>query len=492
MRNSIKSTIKSSQIPYKLPENWKWFLWKDIMRSYQQGLIRSIKDLGGGNVSYLKMGDIDNTGKADLSNLKTTKANSKEIKDYALKEGDFLINVRNSMPLVGKTCIVNKIDDSTILFNHMLVRIDNGSVDMNYYLNAFLNTPTSQKLLDRIKEGTTTVIALYQRELNNLPIPLPDEYLFERIVQIEKKIRLKIEVNNKINQQLESMAKTLYDYWFVQFDFPISTALDTGSNVSSSESRERLASTKAKAGYKSSGGKMVYNEELKREIPDGWVVAELHSLTTVINRGIGPKYIEGDGIPVINQKCIRDKEINYDLARRHDLESKNTSKLIEEYDVLVNSTGVGTLGRSAVVKYLTESISTVDSHITIVRADKKKIQSAYLGFSITELQPYIEQLGVGSTGQTELSRVELGKLKIIIPAESLQTQFSKIIRSTWQKQSINQKENQKLVELRDLLLPMLMNGQVTVENLNSNDAGVVDGGLGRVAEGGIEYKKGNK
>ena len=129
---------------------------------------------------------------------------------------------------------------------------------------------------------------------------------------------------------------------------------------------------------------------------------------------------------------------------------------------MVNSTGVGTLGRSAVVKYLVDQKVTVDSHVTIVRADQEKVNTKYLAFSITELQPYIEQLGVGSTGQTELSRTELGKLNIILPVANLQSKFSKIIKNIWQKQSNNQKENQKLAELRDWLLPMLMNGQLRV------------------------------
>ncbi len=122
--DSFTSTITNSFIPYQLPGNWKWFFWSDLMKSYQQGLIRSNNQLGSGNVNYLKMGDMNIAGFANLSNLAKTQANDKEIKTFLLKKGDFLINVRNTKELVGKTCIINNTNDQTILFNHMLVRID--------------------------------------------------------------------------------------------------------------------------------------------------------------------------------------------------------------------------------------------------------------------------------------------------------------------------------------------------------------------------------
>ncbi|MDF7821167.1 restriction endonuclease subunit S [Runella sp. MFBS21] len=279
-------------------------------------------------------------------------------------------------------------------------------------------------------------------EISEKIISVPPLIVQQKVASVLSTLDAKIELNNRINAELEAMAKTLYDYWFVQFDFP------------NEEGKP----------YKSSGGTMVWNEGLKREIPEGWEVVELVGITTLLVRGISPTYIENDGIPVLNQKCIRNKTIDFSFARRHHHVIKSAeAKLIQIGDILVNSTGVGTLGRVAIVKRLDESLTTVDSHVTIVRINKDRANQLYIGYSLTEKQSDIEQLGEGSTGQTELSRSNLEKLKLILPPIKLQETFEKIIEPQFQKIALNEKENQQLAELRDWLLPMLMNGQVKVQ-----------------------------
>lgn len=271
----------------------------------------------------------------------------------------------------------------------------------------------------------------------------------KQIATILSSIDSKIALNNRINAELEAMAKTVYDYWFVQFDFPF----DFAQGKPSADGKP----------YKSSGGKMVWSEELKREVPEGWEVGELSDLAISIIRGISPKYIEDNGICVLNQKCIRDNSINYELSRRHDNKIKDASARFINYgDILVNSTGFGTLGRVAFVKWLQEESITVDSHVTIVRPNEKIINSEYLAYSVQYKQTEIENMAEGSTGQTELSRVKLGSLKVIIPSNELQQNFAAIVKPQIQKIANNQQENQQLSSLRDWLLPMLMNGQVKV------------------------------
>ncbi len=275
--------------------------------------------------------------------------------------------------------------------------------------------------------------------IRNTQVDIPDLIYQKKITNVLSSLDFKIEHNNWINAELEAMAKALYDYWFVQFDFP----------------------DKNGKPYKSSGGKMTWNEELKRFIPNGWDVKNLIDVTSLLVRGVSPKYIENKGIVVLNQKCIRNKSIDFSLGRRHDMESKNAeSKLIYIDDVLVNSTGVGTLGRVAIVKRLEELQTTADSHVTIVRIDKEKANRFFMSYSLTEKQSEIEQLGEGSTGQTELSRDNLGRLKLLVPSNEIQKSFEDAIRPQFHKIANNEKENQKLSELRDWLLPMLMNGQV--------------------------------
>lgn len=140
------------------------------------------------------------------------------------------------------------------------------------------------------------------------------------------------------------------------------------------------------------------------KLPKGWEVKKVIDVTSYVNRGISPKYTEYDGFVVINQRCIRGNKILLENSRLTDPEKKKISdeKYIQKYDVLVNSTGVGTLGRVAQVKKIYGKM-TVDSPVTIVRPNDS-IHPSYFGYTMVFNQPLIEKMGEGATGQTELSR----------------------------------------------------------------------------------------
>lgn len=146
----------------------------------------------------------------------------------------------------------------------------------------------------------------------------------------------------------------------------------------------------------------------------------LRDSTTLISRGISPKY-DDSGYLVINQRCIRDNRIYFSNARFSNIDKTKVSKnkQLHRWDVLVNSTGVGTLGRVAQIKKDT-TLTTVDSHVTIVRPDLTKFDGRYFGYSMVAQQSYIESLGAGATGQTELSRERLSE--ITVPIYPLPTQ----------------------------------------------------------------------
>lgn len=273
--------------------------------------------------------------------------------------------------------------------------------------------------------------------------PVPEKALNNQgeIAAVLSALDAKIELNQRINAQLEAMAKTLYDYWFVQFDFP-------------NEQGEP---------YKSSGGKMVYNATLKRKIPVDWTHASVTSVSKCVRRGFSPKYIESGGVSVLNQKCVREHKVLFEHGRRlsNNLDESDSRRL-ELLDVLVNSTGVGTLGRVAFLRRLKEEITTVDSHVTIVRCDKKKIAARYFAYSMLRLQPHIERAAEGSTGQVELRRTQLEELPLVLPSKASMQAFDKFTAPIDQQITKGEQQNHHLTQLRDWLLPMLMNGQVTV------------------------------
>ena len=173
---------------------------------------------------------------------------------------------------------------------------------------------------------------------------------------------------------------------------------------------------------------------------------KLSEITTLIARGITPKYTDSaDSISVINQKCIRDGKINFDLCRKHNHQSKRISseKILQMNDILINSTGVGTLGRvSQIIDDLSQT--TCDSHVTIVRPDPTKVNPSFLGAFTYLNQKIIESLGHGSTGQTELSRLDLGEIDIPKLSDKKQKFIGEFFQFFNKKIELNQKTNEIL------------------------------------------------
>ncbi len=164
--------------------------------------------------------------------------------------------------------------------------------------------------------------------------------------------------------------------------------------------------------------KLSYHKGDALTLPKGWEIKYLGEVCEKISRGISPKYVEKKGVIVLNQKCIRDHKINFQPSRKHDEVNKgvNDDKYIRIGDVLVNSTGEGTLGRVAQVRDLPNERVTVDSHISIVRPLKDKFFLDFFGWAMIFIENEIENSGAGASGQTELARTVLeNNFKIAFP-----------------------------------------------------------------------------
>ncbi|MDO9225191.1 MAG: restriction endonuclease subunit S [Pseudomonadota bacterium] len=143
----------------------------------------------------------------------------------------------------------------------------------------------------------------------------------------------------------------------------------------------------------------------------GWRNDKLGDVCTFLNRGISPKYLEQGGVCVLNQKCIRNHRVSFELSRRHDAGVKTvvSEKYIQVGDVLVNSTGTGTLGRVAQVRDLPPEPTTVDSHVTIVRPKPGQFYLDFFGYMLIVIEAAIQEAGEGCGGQTELARSVLAE-----------------------------------------------------------------------------------
>ncbi|MCF6347535.1 MAG: restriction endonuclease subunit S [Flavobacteriaceae bacterium] len=320
-----------------------------------------------------------------------------------------------------------------------------------YYLYCYLSILNLKHL-----DSGSTLPSMTKSAYDNLEIKLPSLDTQQIIANVLSNLDTKIELNGKINQELETMAKMLYDYWFVQFDFP-----DKNSKP-----------------YKSNGGKMAYNEELKHDIPKGWEVKKLVEIENNIITGKTPstkkhEYFNGE-IPFI---CIGDVRGNMHIVKTEMLLSglganSQENKFIPKGAICV--TCIATVG---LVAFASENSQTNQQLNTIVCNNFEN--RYYLYFY---LQNYFK-FSNAKTGNTfaNMNKGDFSSIKVIKPNEKTLINFSETLKSTIDQIYINLKENEQLSKLRDWLLPMLMNGQVTVKQAEEQ--------LAMVAEPQAVYKK---
>jgi type I restriction enzyme S subunit len=257
----------------------------------------------------------------------------------------------------------------------------------------------------------------------------------------------KIENNNKQNELLEKTAQALYKEWFVEFNFP------------NSEGKP----------YKASGGEMIYNEQLKKDIPKDLSVKKIKDIVKINIRGISPKYAE-DGVKVLNQRCIRNGIVQEEAIKYHNIKLRKFDKkyYLQPNDILINSMGVGTLGRiSQVTKVYGEYL--IHNCITIIRANKQIIKPLILGYNIKSMQLLFENMAQGSTGQTSLKNKQLDEIYMLVPNMRVQNNVNNLLKSCNYQKDLNQKENETLKQMRDTLLPKLMSGEVRVKGFGDNN-----------------------
>ena len=341
---------------------------------------------------------------------------AQRIKRAVPKAGDIVITREAPMGEVGmipegiKCCLGQRM---------VLLRANERICDKHYLLYGL----QSQFVQHQISwsEGTgTTVSNLRIPHLEQIRVPYVPLDQQKKISSVLYALGDKIENNRKLNDNLEQQAVALFKSWFIDFSL--------------------------------FGG----------TVPENWEDTTLENITTLITRGIAPKYSDNSDQTVVNQKCIRNHTIDLSLARTHTPKAIN-EKWLKFGDLLINSTGDGTLGRVAQVWFAPKAL-TVDSHVTIVRPAREEL-IFYIGLWGILHEKEIESLHTGSTGQTELPRDRVKMLKLLLPDDSSLSRFNSIIAPMTSTIISNQEENQKLANLRDTLLPKLMSGVIDVANV---------------------------
>ncbi len=329
----------------------------------------------------------------------------KELKRFTVQPGDLLISCSGTL---GKITIVKENDSIGIISQALLIlRPDTNKISSDF-LYYFLTSPEGQYLLLGASHGSVQTNIAKREVVSNIKLPEVSVNEQNKIVEHLKRIDEKIGLNRRMNETLEKIGQTLFKHYFID------------------------------------------NPEAK-----SWPKALLKEITDYISRGISPKYDEKGEYLVINQRCIRDKRLNLTNARRQN-KPFGDEKLLRSGDVVINSTGVGTLGRVAQVEGI-QAGATFDSHVTVLRP---KIDKYFFGEMMRNLEPLFESMGRGTTGQTELSRIAVGELKVALPPEEQVVKFSKTIKPMRQQMFKNEKGVETLSKLRDSLLPRLISGKI--------------------------------
>ncbi|WP_163372732.1 restriction endonuclease subunit S [Endozoicomonas acroporae] len=353
---------------------------------------------------------------------------AKRLSKYIVQEGDLVYSRRGD---VTQKALIRQKEAGYFCGTGCLLLRPGKHIDPKF-LTYYLSTPTIQNWIVSQAVGAT-MPNLNTGILKSVPFSGPEKDVQEKISTVLTAIDYKIELNNRINSELVAMAKTLYDYWFVQFDFP-----DANGNP-----------------YKSSGGKMVYNAVLKREIPEGWKVLSLWNIASYFNGLAMQKYrpVDDNHLPVIKIKEMNEGISSDTEKARPDIPA---GAIIDDGDVLFSWSA--TLD----VKLWSQGKGALNQHIFKVTS-----QNYSKSFYFFELKNYLAHFKMmAERRKTTMGHITQDHLKqafVSIPEKMLINRMDEKLQPVFQKQLHLHKENQHLTRLKDWLLPMLMNGQVTVK-----------------------------
>ncbi|MCK0137300.1 restriction endonuclease subunit S [Arenibacter sp. S6351L] len=371
---------------------------------------------------------------------------------YSLKENDIVIGMDGSK--VGKNkARIRKIDLPLLLAQ----RVACIRAKKNYnqiFLFYCINNSRLEDYVSRIQTGSS-VPHISKTQIEDFKIPNIKLSIQNQIAKVLSDLDAKIEVNNKINEELEALAKTIYEYWFVQFDFP-----DANGKP-----------------YKSSGGKMVFNEKLKREIPLGWQDKTIADWIERDKSGDwGKDSKQGNYTEKVS--CIRGADINglngngeVKAPERFILE-KNTHKLLEHGDLIIEISGGSPTQSTGRMAFITqETLERFNNPLicsNFCKAVTLKDETYLYNFVYQWNRIYDAGVLFGWEGKTSgiknlLFESFVTNYKTVFPQKNIVEKFYQKVKPLHAKKQKNLQENQKLAELRDWLLPMLMNGQVTVK-----------------------------
>ena len=369
-------------------------------------------------------------------NFMEATANSKEINNFLLKKGQVALTKDSETRFdIGiPTYIANDFEDVILGYHCALITPDETKV-LGCYLNAFLHSDMSRKYFANSASGSGQRYTLSVQTIEDMPVLLPSIEEQMRMGKLLSNIDRKIEINRSLNHNLEAIAKQLYDYWFVQFDFP---------------------NTEGKP-YKSSGGKMVWNEKLKREIPEEWHCGNLFEIATFTNGLACQKFRPKDGeVPL---PVIKIREMHDGISSDTEEVSPNIPESVKVYngDVLFSWSA------SLEVMLWACGLGGLNQHIFKVNSANDFPKSFYYFQLLNYVDVFKKMAEARKTTMGHITQDHLQQSTIAIPDnKDIVDKFEKRISPIFAQMVKLQEEIQQLSKQRDELLPLLMNGQASL------------------------------
>ena len=369
--------------------------------------------------------------------LMKASAKQRDIEKFSIHRGQVAITKDSeTRDDIGIPTYIADDFENVVLGYHCALITPNKNLD-GKYLNAYLNTKMAKKYFEGYASGSGQRYTLTLDSINDIQIWAPNIDEQHCLVKILSDIDQKIALNTRMNAELEAIAKQLYDYWFVQFDFP-----DENGKP-----------------YKSSGGKMVYNETLKRDIPEGWEVKNIESLGSIVGGGTPSKEIDSywDGlIPFFGPTDYDNNVFQIDTKAHITQEGLNncSSSLFQNGTIII--TARGSVGKLIIVG--TPMAMNQSCYAIVPKSDNIE----YLYFYTKQIIDQLKQKGGGSVFKSIITS-DLQDSYMSIGNELLINEYTKRCRPLFNQIKNNHIEILHLTHLRDSLLPMLMNGQIIVE-----------------------------
>ncbi|WP_130833786.1 restriction endonuclease subunit S [[Erwinia] mediterraneensis] len=365
--------------------------------------------------------------RVDLSNISfISDEDAQRLSKYLVKEGDIVYSRRGNVTLKA---LIRRNEVGYFCGTGCLLLRPGNLLDSDY-LTYYLSTPKIQSWIISQAIGAT-MPNLNTGILARIPFSGPEKAIQEKISSVLKAIDDKLELNNRINTELEAMAKTLYDYWFVHFDFP-----DANGKP-----------------YKTSGGKMVYNATLKREIPAGWAVNTLSQIANITmgQSPAGESYNE-DGVGTLFFQGSTDFGWLFPTPRQY---TTSPARMAKKGDILLSVRApVGDM-----------NIANADCCIGrgLAALNSKSRSDGFLFYVMKYFKQVFDRRNAEGTTFGSMTKDDLHSLQVVCPEPGLLKRYDDIV-SEYNKMIFTRSlENQDLIKLRDWLLPLLMNGQVTVK-----------------------------